>query len=75
MYEKRHPLQETLLGKLVIYMQRTKIRHLSLPLNKTHFKMDQRSKCVISNPETIRESHRKSLEDGQLFSDKDSTSP
>jgi peptidoglycan/xylan/chitin deacetylase (PgdA/CDA1 family) len=38
---KRQPLQQMVLGKLYIHMQKAETRSLSLTLYKNHFKMDQ----------------------------------
>jgi hypothetical protein len=42
MMEKRQPLQQMLLGKLDIYMQKTETRSLSFTLYQNQFKVDQR---------------------------------
>jgi hypothetical protein len=42
MMEKRQPLQQMLLGKLDIYMQKTETRSLSFALYQNQFKVDQR---------------------------------
>jgi hypothetical protein len=41
MMEKRQPLQQMLLGKLDIHMQKTENRSLSFTLYKNQFKADQ----------------------------------
>jgi hypothetical protein len=42
MLEKRHPLQQVVLGKLDIHMQKTETKSLSITLYKNPFKIDQR---------------------------------
>jgi hypothetical protein len=40
--EKRHPLQQMLLGKLDIHMEKTETRSLSFTLYQNQLKVDQR---------------------------------
>jgi hypothetical protein len=42
MMEKRQSLQQMLLGKLDIHMQKTETRFLSLTMYQNQFKVDQR---------------------------------
>jgi hypothetical protein len=42
MMEKRQPLQQILLGKLDVHMQKTETRTLSFILYQNQFKVDQK---------------------------------
>jgi hypothetical protein len=51
MTEKRQPLQQMLLEKLDVYMQKTEIRFISFTLYKYQLKVD---KGLYMSPETLK---------------------
>jgi hypothetical protein len=59
MMEKRQPLQQMLLGKVVIHLQETETRSMSITLYKYQLKIDQGPKYQTSNSEVTTGRSRK----------------
>ena len=56
--EKRHSLQQMVLGKLDSHMQNNETGPLSYTIYKNELKMDQRPKCEAGNHQNPRGEHR-----------------
>lgn len=55
--EKRKYLQQMMLGKLVVHIQKNEIRPISITLHKNYLQMDQN---LNMKPETATRKHRQS---------------